>query len=315
MLAAFEAAARTGSFTHAAEELNLTQSAVSRQIRSLEERLGSDLFVRGRQTVRLTAAGTSYAREIREALNHIGTASMSIRANPSKQTLRLAIYPSFAERWLMPKVGGFLGAHDDTMIHFSIRSSPFEFDVEPFDAAIHFGNPAWMGTESVPLMGETVLPLASASFAAAHQLRGPRDLLELPLLVLASRPDAWERWFLAQKVGYDAVTGPLFDNFETQAHAAMAGLGVALLPKFLFVHEIAEGKLVPCPGLELASTERYHLVWPQSRRDNTAMILFREWIVEQAALEPDVPAVNSLEPFPRRGAIPVAAKKRPADEP
>lgn len=299
MLAAFEAAARSGSFTHAARELNLTQSAVSRQIRSLEERLGADLFVRERQSVRLTAAGTTYAREIRDAIKHIGAASMAIRANPRMATLNLAVLPTFAGRWLMPRINRFLDAHPDTMIHFSSRITPFEFETEPFDAAIHFGQPAWMGAETTPLMGETVVALTSPQLASAHRYRAPEDLLDTPLLILASRPDAWERWFLAQGVVYDAITGPLFDNFETMSRAAMAGLGIALLPRFLFNAEITAGQLVPVTKIELASTERYHFVWPQSRRDNPTMIHFRDWIVAEAALEPAVTLGEAPEAYPQ----------------
>src|SRR5690242_8560404 len=111
VLAAFEAAARLQSFTAAAEELNLTQSAISRQIRSLEDQLGAELFVRERQTVRLTVAGSSYANEVRRALQLIATATLALRANPNGGTLNLAILPTFGTRWLAPRLPAFLQAH------------------------------------------------------------------------------------------------------------------------------------------------------------------------------------------------------------
>src|SRR5262245_36086503 len=117
LLAAFEAAARTGSVTAAAKELSLTQSAVSRQIIALEEQLGVELFVRERQTIRLTPAGDGYAREIREALRRISSASLNLRANPHGGTLNLAVLPTFGARWLTPRLGKFLGANKGIAIN------------------------------------------------------------------------------------------------------------------------------------------------------------------------------------------------------
>lgn len=300
MLAAFEAAARTGSFTQAGVELSLTQSAVSRQIRALEERLGADLFIRERQSVKLTEAGLSYAREIREALQHIGDASMAVRASPRAASLNLAVLPAFASRWLIPRLPSFLSANPDVTINFSTRLAPFEFAAEPFDAAIHFGHPAWMGAESIPLMGETLVALAGTAFLETHQFSSAEDLLSAPLLILRSRPDAWERWFLANGVYYDSVNGPLFDQFDSMASAAKAGIGIALLPAFLFQNEVARGELVPLFDKQTPSDDSYHLVWPHSRRDNPTMILFRDWLEQEAGAQPTPPHEHGPDPYPAR---------------
>ncbi len=307
MLAAFESAARTGSFTQAGIELNLTQSAISRQVRALEERLGADLFVRERQNVKLTEAGLSYAREIREALKHIGDASMAIRASPKATSLNLAVLPSFAARWLIPRLPTFFAQHPDVIINFSTRTKPFEFEAEPFDAAIHFGHPAWMGAESLPLMGEAVAPLASQSFLNNHSVNAPEDLLSAPLLILRTRPDAWERWFLANGVFYDSVNGPLFDQFDAMASAARAGLGVALLPTFLFQDEVTRGELIPLFDKATPSDNSYHLVWPHNRRDNPTMIQFREWLAKEANTEQTYLHERGPDPYPER------ARKRHGD--
>jgi DNA-binding transcriptional LysR family regulator len=302
MLAAFESAARTGSFTQAGIELNLTQSAISRQIRALEERLGADLFVRERQNVKLTEAGLSYAREIREALKHIGDASMAIRASPQATSFNLAVLPAFGTRWLIPRLPSFFATNSDVIINFSTRTTPFEFDAEPFDAAIHFGHPAWMGAESIPLMGEALVPLAGPSYQAAHAFAAPEDLLSAPLLILRSRPDAWERWFLANGVYYDSVNGPLFDQFDAMAAAAKAGLGVALLPSFLFQDEIGRGELLPLLEKPTPSENSYHLVWPHNRRDNPTLISFREWLAKEAAAEQAhaLSVERGPDPYPER---------------
>ncbi len=283
MLLAFEAAARTGSFTRAGDELGLTQSAISRQIRVLEDLLGTPLFVRERQSVVLTEAGRSYARQIRQSLMHIGAATMSIRASPSRATFHLALLPSFSHRWLMPRVARFIDVHPDIALHFSTRTTPFEFESEPFDGAIHFGHPEWIGAESVPLMGETLLPLASPAFVAANPCSRPEDLLSVSLLNLTTRPDAWERWFLAQGVVFESIHGLLFDQMDMVASAAQAGLGVGLLPQFLFEAEIARGELVPMLDCPMRGEQHYHFVWPTHARDSPVLHRFRDWIAGEAA--------------------------------
>jgi DNA-binding transcriptional LysR family regulator len=282
MLLAFEAAARTGSFTRAADELSLTQSAVSRQIRVLEELLGTVLFIRERQSVVLTEAGRSYARQIRRSLMNIGSATMSIRASPSHASFHLAVLPGFSNRWLMPRVGDFMRAHPDVTLHFSTRTTPFEFESELFDGAIHFGHADWSGTESVPLMGEVLMPLASAEFIAANPCSSAEDLLSVALLHLTSRPDAWERWFLRQGVDFGSIHGLLLDQQETVASAARAGLGVALLPEFLFRDEMVRGELRPIIDCATPGDQQYHFVWPTSARDSPTVVAFRDWIVNAA---------------------------------
>ena len=193
LLCAFEASARHQSFTAAAAELHLTQSAVSRQIRALEERLGTELFVRERQTVRLSAAGQAYAQEIRAALARISNATLGFRTNPQGGSLNLAILPTFGTRWLAPRLPQFFSAHPGITINLTTRLSQFDFQLEAVDAAIHFGLPNWPGAELEFLMSETVVPACSPDVAARHGFARPEDLLRAPLLHLASRPDAWQR--------------------------------------------------------------------------------------------------------------------------
>jgi len=284
MLLAFEAAARTGNFTQAAQELNYTQSAISRQIRSLEERLGTELFVRGRQRVILTRTGVSYARSISDALRHISEASLSVQANPHALSLRLAMLPSFGSRWLIPKIHMFLAQHPDVSLNFSARAVPFDFESEPFDCAIHYGPLTWTGTESVRLMGESVVPVAGAKLLSRYRFERPEDLLKAPLLVLSSRVGSWQRWFERNGVAYEQEEGLMFDQFDALVAAAEVGLGIALVPRFLFAAEIDSGALVPAIDSDTPSEHAYHLVWPQDRRDNSTMKLFRDWLCHQSRL-------------------------------
>ncbi|MDJ1637102.1 LysR family transcriptional regulator [Rhizobium rhizogenes] len=281
LLSAFEAAARTGSVTVAARELDLTQSAVSRQIKALEGQLGVELFVRERQTIRLTLAGDSYAREIREALRRISSASLDLRANPNGGTLNVAILPTFGTRWLAPRLGDFLATNPGITINLVTRLSPFDFRLDSIDAAIHFGHPHWPGAELAFLMSERTMPACSPDFLARHRLVEPADFLQVPLLHLTTRPDAWEKWLAANGAPASGVRGMLFDQFATAAQAAISGLGVALLPTFLIQEELKRGELVAASPNELESDERYYLACPFERLAYPPLVRFREWIVNQ----------------------------------
>jgi LysR family glycine cleavage system transcriptional activator len=281
LLRAFEAAARHQSFTAAAAELNLTQGAVSRQIRVLEELLGSDLFLRERQTVRLTAAGETYAREIREALKRISSATLSFRANPRGGTLNLAILPTFGTRWLAPRLPRFLSRNPGITINLTTRLAPFDFNLEQADAAIHFGGPDWPGAELELLMSETVVPACSRPLQEQYGFEKPGDLLKAPLLHLVSRPDAWERWFEVNGALPEPLHGMLLDQFATAAQAAISGLGIALLPEFLIEDELRRGDLVRALDLPMQSTEQYYLAWPSNRSSYWPLTAFRQWIVQE----------------------------------
>lgn len=284
LLRAFESAARHQSFTAAAGELHLTQSAVSRQIRALEELLHSTLFVRERQTVRLTLAGQAYAQEIRAALQRISNATLGFRANPKGGTLNLAILPTFGTRWLAPRLPSFLAEHPGITLNLTTRLSRFDFELEAVDAAIHFGLPEWPGAELEFLMSETVVPACNPALQQQYRFGAPPDLLKAPLLHLVSRPDAWEHWLRAHGTAASEVHGMLFDQFAVAAQAAISGLGVALLPRFLIEAELARGDLVeaiaqPQP---FESAERYYLAWPASRSGHPPLQAFRQWICAAA---------------------------------
>jgi LysR family glycine cleavage system transcriptional activator len=285
LLAAFEAAARTQSVTLAAQELALTQSAVSRQVKALEQQLGVELFHRERQTIRLTIGGAAYAREIRAALAMISSASLNLRANPAGGTLTLAILPTFGARWLAPRLRDFLASHTGVTINLLTRLTRFDFATDAVDAALHFGQPDWPGCGFAHLRDEDVLPVCSPALKARLDLVAAADLLQAPLLHLVSRPDAWEQWFLAQKVPTAQLQGMLFDQFATLAQAAVSGLGVALLPRFLFQDELDSGKLVAALDMPVKSNGAYYLCWPDALKDHPPLAAFRAWICDEAAAD------------------------------
>lgn len=288
-LQAFEAAARTGSVTAAARELNLTQSAVSRQIKALEEQLEVELFHRERQTIRLTPGGETYAREVRDALRKIGTASMNLRANPYGGTLNLAILPTFGARWLAPRLPSFLNANPGITLNLVTRLSVLDFALEPIDAAIHFGTGDWLGAETVLLREEYVVPACSPELATQYQFAEPADLRKAPLLHMTTRPDAWERWLRLHDVPDEHVQGMLFDQFATVAQVARSGLGVALLPVFLIEEELRTGQLVRALDLpdrgEMKSAEAYYLAWPHERAAHPPLVAFRKWLLSETEVD------------------------------
>jgi len=283
-LSAFEAAARLGSFSAAARELALTQSAVSKQVAALEARLEAELFTRQRQSVRLTAAGEQYATEVRAALHRLASASLNLRANPDGGTLRLAVLPTFATRWLAPRLTDFVKRHPGVTLNLVTRIRPFDFREEPFDAAITVGGADWVDTERHTLMPETLLPACSPRLKQQHGFATPADLLKAPLLNLETRIGVWTRWFSQHGVDTPAEEPLVFDQFAPAAQAAISGLGTALLPEFLIRHEIEEGLLVPALPLPITSDSGYHLVWPSARRDYPPLAAFRDWLTPLATL-------------------------------
>ena len=290
-LRAFEAAARTGSVTLAARELDLTQSAVSRQILALESSLEVTLFHREKQSIRLTLAGDAYARQVREALRKISSASLTLRANPMGGTLTLACLPTFAARWLVPRLPDFLASHRQVTVNILTRLVPFDFAREPFDAAIHFGAPVWPGADMLTLFSETTLPMCAPALLREHAFATPQSLRAARLLHLDSRPDAWEQWLAGAGAASDGVSGMLFDQFSTLTTAAVSGLGVALLPTILVEQERASGSLVVAFDRALDNAQSYHLVWPSERMDHPPLTAFRTWLGRQRLSgEMDMPA-------------------------
>ncbi|MCP4047334.1 MAG: LysR family transcriptional regulator [Gammaproteobacteria bacterium] len=282
MLAAFDAAARAGSFTLAARELNLTQGAVSKQISALEEQLGVALFKRLHQSIALTETGKAYAKDIQSALEAIRSASLRAMTTPRGGVLNLAVLPTFATRWLIPRLPSFLKENPNITINFSTKLSPFDFQTEDLHAAIHYGASDWPNTESTYLMGEKVVPVCSPDYLRDNSLSNATDLLSVPLLHISSRPNAWPDWFKAQGLPEQNNEGMYFEQFTTAARAAVAGLGVVLLPKFLVENELERGELVLVINQPMKSDYGYFLVTPSINSDYAPVVLFREWLLQQA---------------------------------
>jgi DNA-binding transcriptional LysR family regulator len=280
-LLAFEAGARLGSATQAAHELALTQSAVSRQLKTLEAQLGVSLLTRSGRQLGLTHAGEEYVRQVRDILNRLAQASVTARGNPAGGTLNLAILPAFGMHWLAPRLSDFAASHPEVTINLSTRLQPFSFQGSAFDAAIHFGREDWGGVNYLPLLPERVVPVCAPELLP-QPLEDPAEMLRLPLLHLETRPKGWARWLDALGVDDAPPSGMVFDQFSTMAQAAIHGLGVALLPTFTATPYLEGGQLVRAATQTTQSIGSYYLVWPADREEPAALSAFRAWLATEA---------------------------------
>jgi DNA-binding transcriptional LysR family regulator len=282
-LVSFEAAARHESFTKAADELSLTQSAICRQIASLESFLGVELFRRSRRGVKLTEAGLSYSRRVATQLDAVERDTLSVMGQQGTNAIELAVVPTFGTQWLLPRLKNFQKLHPEVTVNLTNRTRPFLFADTDFDAAIYFGDADWPGTESYRLMGENPMPVCSPTLLEGEDSLTPQAIAELPLLQQTTRPYAWRQWFggLNLNVPRD-MTGPRYELFSMLAKAAMHEMGVALIPPFLIQRELAERRLVIANTHSLSSLKAYQLMIPMRKAESASLRAFRDWLIEQA---------------------------------
>jgi len=289
-LRAFEAAARHLSFTKAATELYLTQSAVSQQIRAMEDYLGVLLFERIKQRLVLTKAGNIYANEIRSALEHMQTATVNLRAScnmDNAHILKLSTPPAFCTKWLISRLNNFSNIHSEISISLVTRIDPFDFEAQEIDAAIYFGRGDWPGVESDHLTGENLIPVCSPTYLASRPpLKQPIDLASHTLLQHMHRPNWWNDWLTAKQTKItNAWSGPQFEHFYMIMQAAAAGLGVALLPRLLVEEDLYTQRLVMPFDSPFEGQDAYWLVYPAHRRSHPQLKLLRRWLFKEIADE------------------------------
>lgn len=276
-LLALEAVDRLGTATAAAEDLALTHSAISRQLKALEEQIGVSLFRREGKGLALTPAGLDYAASVRDYLQDLARSSMKIRAAGEKSSLNLGVLPAFGTHWLLPRLKPFLAQHPDITVNLSTRLAPFDFARDKLDAAIHFGNRDWQGVDYLELGQERIIP-ACAPGLLSDGLPLAKGLLALPLLHLESRPGAWEDWFARNGHPSERLRGMLFDQFSHMVEAAVHGLGVALLPEFIAQVEFDRGRLVAAASQYTSIESRYFCVWPQLRPPSRPLQHLLDWM-------------------------------------
>ncbi|WP_296185002.1 LysR family transcriptional regulator [Pseudomonas sp. UBA1879] len=282
-LVSFEAAARHQSFTKAADELSLTQSAICRQIGSLEEFLNVELFRRSRRGVKLTEAGLSYSRRVATQLDAVERDTLSVMGHQGANVIELAVVPTFGTQWLLPRLKDFQQKNPDVTINLTNRTRPFLFADTDFDGAIYFGDADWSGTESHRLMSENPMPVCSPTLLGNKPQLSAHELSGMPLLQQTTRPYAWRQWFgsMDMNVARD-MTGARYELFSMLAQAAMHDMGVALIPPFLIQRELEEKRLVVANTHALASLKAYYLMIPERKVESASLKAFRDWLVNQA---------------------------------
>ncbi|WP_421955357.1 LysR substrate-binding domain-containing protein [Polaromonas sp.] len=283
----FEAAARHQSFTRAAQELALTQGAVSRQVTALEAFVGVTLFKRSQHGMTLTPAGEDYARLVSRRLDSLERDTLDLMGRQDQgDALTLAAVPTFATRWLIPRFPLLADEQPQLQVHIETRTRPFLFGDTGIDAALYAGTPEqvrqWAGTQATLLCPEDVLPVCSPALLTDMGEVSPEILASMPLLQQSTRPEAWRDWFDAQGIyAPRSMAGPRYELFSMQAAAASCGLGVALMPTLLIQAELASGALVVACPRPLRGQRAYYLVQPDLQ-ERTALTCFKEWLLRQS---------------------------------
>lgn len=282
-LLAMESCARLGSFTRAAQELSLSQSAVSRQIQTLEQLLSVTLFERVGRHVELTEAGRSYAQDLSVALSAIRSATTRLLSSRHpEQALHLAVLPAFGSKWLLPRLPDFYRRHPSIQIHIHARVGAVDLEQSNMDAAICVGNGPWHQADAYPLFPEFLVPVVSGTVEPERPILAIDDLKQVSLLRAAARPELWRDWLSVQ--GADGGQFKLGPQYELTSHllqAVSAGLGVGLVPRFLIEEELENGCLKIPLEVPYLSSACYYLLASADKCDDVALVAFREWLLSQ----------------------------------
>ena len=290
-LACFDAAARHQSYTRAAQELALTQGAVSRQIGALEAFVGVALFHRTRHGVALTERGAEYALQVAGRLQGLEQDTLEVMAGSGPGgSLQLAAVPTFATRWLIPRLPALAAVHPELTVHIETRTRPFLFADTAFDAALYAGTAEqvgnWAGTRATRLLDEQMVPVCSPALVASlgpSAPLSPQLIARLPLLQQSTRPSAWRQWFDAAGVTAPmALSGPRYELFSMTAAAAAQGLGLALVPRLLVEPELARGELMVACTQVLPGDRAYYLVQPEREDERPALASLGRWLLQAA---------------------------------
>jgi len=283
-LRAFDAAGRHLSFTRAAEELFITQGAVSRHIRALEDELGVELFVRKPRALELTAAGLTYLSTVREAFELLVEATRALDRREDRRTLTVSLLASFAVHWLVPRLGRFAERHPAIELALEPTIQLVDLATEQVDLAIRYGAGGWPGVDQVALMSEELFPVCSPGFLAEHPIGSPRALLALPLLHASTALD-WQVW--TEEMKLDLAAAPRqtrLHDYNIVLQAAVAGHGVAMGRRVLISALLADGSLVRPVTESVRDRLGYYVLTARARRDDPAIAAFRGWLLDEARM-------------------------------
>ena len=280
-LRTFEVAARLCSLTLAAEELNVSQVAVSRQVKTLEDYFGVTLFRRLHRGVELTDEGKQLYDGVTGAFQDIANASRRVSRRGRRDILAIQSYTTFSQRWLIPRLTQFHDTYPRIEVRLSSSIAPVDFETQNLDAAIRAGKGQWDGLHSEKLLDIELIPICSPDYQREHQLREPSDLARIRLLHSMARPTDWPAW--AKRVGADIDTEPgiRFESSALAYEAASLDGGVAIAVKLFVQRQLQNGSLVAPIPETCASGEGYFLTWPKATQPSQTLIKFLDWIRER----------------------------------
>lgn len=282
-LRAFEAAARHLSFTRAADELAVTQTAISHQIRRLEAQLGLKLFVRRNRTLALTREAESYLPAVRAAFEDLRRATQRLKRPQRDGLLTVSTLASLAAKWLLPRVVAFQEAHPGVEVRVSASTHLVDFQREEIDMAVRYGRGDWPGLRAQWLMAEDIFPVCSpALLKGPNPLKRPEDLAQHTLLHATMSREDWQLWLTAAGLPTELAQrrGLTFDQSFMCIQAAIEGLGVALGRSAFVEADIAQGRLVVPFDVVLPAEAGFYIVAPEETADDPKIALFREWLIK-----------------------------------
>lgn len=282
---AFEVVARLGSINKAADELNVTASAVSHQISNLEGYVGRKLFERTSRGLVLTPVGERYQNDVTGALALIASAAHNARSAEGVEVLRIHVSPSFASLWLMPRLPAFLSEHPDLRIQLSASHTHSDFSRGEVDLDVRYGAVRWGDLHVETIFEEEMLPLASPALLQRAVIRSPEQLLGQPLIFSDVNVVQWPRWFAAHGVPLSPGTYALrFDRAYLVIEAAVQGLGIALESARLAAASLLRGDLVPVfPDRKGIQVHAHHLVYPEAHGKWNKVVRFVKWLRGEAS--------------------------------
>jgi LysR family glycine cleavage system transcriptional activator len=282
-LKSFEAAARHESFTRAAEELCVTQGAVSHQVKALEAELAIKLFNRERQRLIITEAGRDYLGVVRDALDRIAVGTERLLQRQSAGVLTVSTSPDFAAKWLVHRLGHFAEAHASIDLRVSAAMHHVDFAREDVDLAVRHGDGNWPGLDAVQLSSEQLFAICSPKLLSGRRLGKPSDILKFPLIHLDSRAD-WSKWLRVAGIADDnARHGPVLNRASMVIDAAINGQGIALARTTLAAWELINGRLVRPFTEALRLSKTYWIVCPKATSNLPKIVTFRDWLLTEAA--------------------------------
>jgi LysR family transcriptional regulator, glycine cleavage system transcriptional activator len=276
---AFEAAARTGSFARAADELHVTPAAISRMVHLLEDRLAVTLFERKANRLAPTQAGRAYQAGLTQLFDQLATLTQQVTAMGNARVLTVGVGPTFAIRWLIPRLADFQKHAPEIDVRFATGGEALPFS-DDWTCGIKLGDGDFPGLIATPLFRADLTPVCSP--ALARKLKRPEDLKGMTLLRVTHAADDWPRWFKAVGLSGIQPAGPKFDYYGHAQQAAADGIGIAIGVRPYIDDDLAAGRLVTPFARSVPKDARWSLVYRAAREAEPAFVAFRDWIVKAA---------------------------------